>query len=79
LHAYYNYHYPFEIDVMSKIDDPNELSRYTNGFLNIRAATMITDEAKYVSMVRDAAYIGNKAFSPNPIDIKVGDAITWTK
>ena len=30
-----------------------------------------------VSIVRDAAYVGNKAFSPNPINIKTADTITW--
>ena len=28
--------------------------------------------------VQDAAYLGNRAFSPNPINIKVEDTITWT-
>ena len=28
--------------------------------------------------VQDAAYVGNRAFSPNPINIKVEDTITWT-
>ena len=31
-----------------------------------------------VSIVPGAATMGNKAFSPNPINIKVGDTITWT-
>jgi plastocyanin len=30
-----------------------------------------------ISIVPDAAYVGNKAFSPNPVIIKAGDTITW--
>jgi plastocyanin len=30
-----------------------------------------------ISIVPDAAYLGNKAFSPNPVIIKTGDTITW--
>lgn len=30
-----------------------------------------------VSIMRDTAYVGNKAFSPNPVKIKTADTITW--
>jgi plastocyanin len=31
-----------------------------------------------VSMVKDAATLGDKSYSPNPVEAKVGEAITWT-
>ncbi|HZD34572.1 MAG TPA: hypothetical protein VE130_05160 [Nitrososphaeraceae archaeon] len=31
-----------------------------------------------VSIVPGAANLGDKAYSPNPINIKVGDTIRWT-
>jgi plastocyanin len=31
-----------------------------------------------VSIVPEAASLDDKAFSPNPVDIKVGDTIVWT-
>ncbi|MGH9926043.1 MAG: cupredoxin domain-containing protein [Nitrososphaeraceae archaeon] len=31
-----------------------------------------------VSIVPGAAALGDKAYSPNPIDIKIGDTIVWT-
>jgi plastocyanin len=64
----------YDRNIVSKINYSNEFS---NDLLNIKAATGI-HEAKYVSIVQDAAYVGNKAFSPNPINIKVRDTITWT-
>jgi plastocyanin len=33
---------------------------------------------KDVSIVKNAATMGDKAFSPNPVDIKVGGGVTWT-
>ena len=53
-------------------DGSNQLYRNTNALLRT------ISEAKHVSIVQDAAYLGNKAVSPNPINIKVGDTITWT-
>ena len=40
--------------------------------VKIKASTTI-----HVLIVQHAAYVGNKAFSPNPINVKVGDTITW--
>lgn len=31
-----------------------------------------------VSIVPGAATLGNKAYSPNPINVKVGDTVAWT-
>src|SRR5439155_2762821 len=31
-----------------------------------------------VSIVSGASTMGDKAFSPNPVNIKVGDTVTWT-
>jgi plastocyanin len=30
------------------------------------------------SIVPGASTMGDKAFSPNPLNIKVGDSVTWT-
>src|SRR5918912_823682 len=54
-------------------DGSNQLYHNTNALLRT------ISEAKHVSIVQyAAAYLGNKAVSPNPINIKVGDTITWT-
>lgn len=37
----------------------------------------ITDDTA-VSIVSDASDLGDKSFRPNPINIKVGDTVTWT-
>jgi plastocyanin len=31
-----------------------------------------------ISIVPDAATLGDKAYSPNPSEVKVGDTVTWT-
>ena len=33
---------------------------------------------KDVSIPTNAATMGDKAYSPNPIDVKVGEGVTWT-
>jgi plastocyanin len=66
--------------VVPKIDDFKDKgsSSHTNSMLDLTAVKITTDKTKYVSIVRGAAYVGNKAFSPNPMNIKVGYTITWT-
>lgn len=45
---------------------------------NNPAAAINTGEIIEVSIVPGAAALGDKAYSPNPINIKVGDTIVWT-
>jgi plastocyanin len=55
-----------------KADDNNQLNGNTN------ALVKTIGKAKYVSIVQDAAYVGSRAFSPNPINNKVVGIVTWT-
>lgn len=54
------------------------------GILNPNASTTQTGVVKTVAgrtkviIVPGAANLGDKGFSPNPINVKVGDAVTWT-
>lgn len=48
----------------------------TDALVRVSTPALIPHGIK-VSIVRDAAYIGNKAFSPNPVNIKTEDTITW--
>lgn len=47
-----------------------------SSLVRVSAPALISHGIK-VSIVRDAAYVGNKAFSPNPVNIKTVDIITW--
>lgn len=40
--------------------------------------TIETEIVKYYSIVPNAATMGDKAYSPNPIEVKVGDGVTWS-
>ena len=53
-----------------------------SGMINRNIVTNMTLGTKVpagmtVSIVRDAAIMGDKAFQPNPLTIKVGDNVTW--
>ena len=54
------------------------------GILNPNASTTQTGVVKTVAgrtkviIVPGAATLGDKGFSPNPINVNVGDAVTWT-
>jgi plastocyanin len=54
------------------------------GILNPNASTTQTGVVKTVAggtkvlIVPGAATLGDKGFSPNPINVKVGDTVTWT-
>ena len=42
-------------------------------------ATMTnTSSGNSVSIVKDASTMTDKAYSPNPVNVKVGDTVTWT-
>src|SRR5919202_749918 len=59
-----------------KTQDFDKHKSTTNALVRVSAPALSPNEIK-VSIVRDAAYVGDKAFSPNPVYIKAGDAITW--
>ena len=59
-----------------KSQDFDKHNGITNALVRVSASALIPHEIK-ISIVPDAAYVGNKAFSPNPINIKAGDTITW--
>ena len=50
----------------------------TEGNIDNNTSATVNAEAIEVSIVPGAAALWNKAYSPNPINIKVGDTITWT-
>jgi len=50
---------------------------------NVTSASAVTNSTnstgvKSVSIVSGASTLADKAFSPNPINVKVGNSITWT-
>jgi plastocyanin len=59
-----------------KSQDFDKHNGITNALVRVSASALIPHEIK-ISIVPDAAYVGNKAFSPNPVNIKAGDTITW--
>ena len=42
-----------------------------------RSINLIPHDEIKISIVPNAAYVGNKAFAPNPVNIKAEDTITW--
>ena len=56
--------------------DFDKINSNANSLVRVSAPALIPHGIK-VSIVRDAAYVGNKAFSPNPVNIKTGDTVTW--
>lgn len=46
-----------------------------NSMLDLSFTSVVTENK--VSIVRDAATLGNESYSPNPVDITEGDMITW--
>jgi plastocyanin len=54
------------------------LGQQAEGNINNNTSATVNAEAIKVSIVPGAAALGDKAYSPNPINISVGDTITWT-
>lgn len=50
----------------------------TDNNINNNTTAAINTGTVKVSIVPGAAALGDKAYSPNPINIKVGDTIMWT-
>ena len=48
------------------------------GNLSVLAQEASPSLVKDVSIVPNASTMGDKAFSPNPIEVKVGEGITWS-
>jgi plastocyanin len=56
------------------LDKPTMINNFTNAL--IKAPTPAA--GLKVSLVPNAGALGDKAFSPNPIEIKAGNSVTWT-
>jgi glucose/arabinose dehydrogenase/plastocyanin len=48
------------------------------GIINNNSTLPSTNTSNNISIVQDAYIMTDKAFSPNPVTVKVGDTITWT-
>jgi plastocyanin len=59
------------ITVLYGILHQNTITTQTSGVKPLAGGTK-------VSIVPGAATLGDKGFSPNPINVKVGDTVTWT-
>jgi plastocyanin len=59
-----------------KSQDFDKYNTNTNSLARVSVSALIPHEIK-ISIVPNAAYVGNKAFSPNPVNIKAEDTITW--
>ena len=59
---------------------PPSLRDVKNNTVNITTASAGTNSTggKNVSIVPGASTVADKAFSPNPINVKVGGTVTWT-
>jgi plastocyanin len=54
------------------------MTAISNGSLAERATNMTGLKNANVSIVPDAAGLEDKAYQPNPVQIKVGEAVIWT-
>jgi plastocyanin len=54
------------------------LGQQAEGNIDNNTSATVNAEAIKVSIVPGAAALGDKAYSPNPINIKIGDTIVWT-
>ena len=59
---------------------PPSLRDIKNNAANITTASAVTNSTsgKNISIVSGASTLSDKAFSPNPINVKVGSSVTWT-
>ena len=59
---------------------PPSLRDVKSNAANMTTASAVTNSTsgKNVSIVSGASTLADKAFSPNPIDVKVGSSVTWT-
>lgn len=58
----------------AEIDKPTMINNITNALIKVPT----TAPGLKVSIVPAAGAMGDKAFAPNPIDIKAGNTVTWT-
>ncbi|MGH9952095.1 MAG: cupredoxin domain-containing protein [Nitrososphaeraceae archaeon] len=70
----------YQLNVYAQIDNATEMA--TNQTMSNQNSTTTTGSQESrsisVSIVKDAALKGDKAYQPNPIIIKVGQELTWT-
>jgi plastocyanin len=50
----------------------------SNGTVNSGNSTSSTAAGTKVSIVEEASEMGDQAYDPNPVNVKVGDTVTWT-
>ena len=50
----------------------------SNGTANSGNSTSSTVAGTKVSIVEEASEMGDQAYDPNPVNVKVGDTVTWT-
>jgi plastocyanin len=70
----------YQLNAYAQIDNSTEMtSNQTTSTQNSTTATGSQESGSIsVSIVKDAALKGDKAYQPNPITVKVGGEITWT-
>ena len=62
----------------NKSNNTQEEGQSPNTINNNGASSINTTTTNKISIVQDAYIMTDKAFSPNPVTVKVGDTITWT-
>ena len=50
----------------------------SNGTANSGNSTSSTAAGTKVSILEEASEMGDQAYDPNPVNVKVGDTVTWT-
>lgn len=80
-------HEPFIVtySLKAEIDRPSEINNNITSALisadNINNITITTSNASspsnIVTIVPNATFIGDKSFEPNPINVRMGDIVTW--
>jgi plastocyanin len=70
----------YQQNIYAQTDNPTELT--ANQTISNQNSTTTTGSQENgsitVSIVKDAALKGDKAYQPNPITVKVGQELTWT-
>jgi plastocyanin len=70
----------YQLNIYAQTDKPNETT--ANQTISNQNSTTTTGSQESgsisVSIVPNAATMGNKAYSPNPIEVMVGGGVTWS-
>jgi plastocyanin len=70
----------YQLNVYAQIDNATEMTANQTTSTQNSSTTTGSQESDSisVSIVKDAALKGDKAYQPNPIMVKVGQKLTWT-